>query len=137
MHGAEAETSHTVNLIPFLRSLQPVSAGTGAYLGPEEFETIFVEENELTRRASFGVPVRGDSMEPLYHDGDILVVEGAEDVNIGEIGVFTVNGDGYVKKRGDGVLISLNPDYAPIPITGDSWCNGKVIGLLAPEWVKE
>ncbi len=129
--------SHTVNLIPFLRSLQPVSAGTGAYLGPEEFETIFVEENELTRRASFGVPVRGDSMEPLYHDGDILVVEGAEDVNIGEIGVFTVNGDGYVKKRGDGVLISLNPDYAPIPITGDSWCNGKVIGLLAPEWVKE
>lgn len=133
----EQKSTRTIDLIPFLRSLQPVSAGTGAYLGPEEFETIFVENNDLTRRASFGVTVRGDSMEPLYHDGDVLVVEGADDIAIGEIGVFTLDGDGYVKKRGEGVLISLNPDYAPIPLTEDSWCNGRVIGVLDPAWISE
>lgn len=126
-----------VHLIPFLRSVQPVSAGTGAYLGPEEFETIFVEENDLTRRASFGVTVSGDSMEPLYHDGDVLVVEGAKDIPIGSIGIFTVNGEGYVKERGEGVLISLNPNYAPVQLTEGSWCNGRVIGVLDPAWIAE
>ena len=123
------------NIIPFRRSIQPVSAGTGAYLGPEEFETIFVVDNNLTHHASFGVTVRGDSMEPTYHDGDILIVEGAEDIEVGEIGVFTVGGDGYVKKRGENTLISLNPAYEPIQLTEDTWCNGRVIGLLAPEWI--
>lgn len=121
--------------IPFRQSLQPVSAGRGAYLGPEAFKTIFVEENSLTRRASFGVPVRGDSMEPKYYDGDILIVEGTKDINIGEIGVFTVNGEGYVKKRGDGALISLNPEYDPVDLTEDSCCNGRVIGVLDPAWI--
>ena len=84
----EAARTHVIpaNIIPLRCSVQSASAGTGMYLGPEEFETIFVEENDLTRRASFGVPVRGDSMEPAYHDGDILIVEAAEDVAIGETG---------------------------------------------------
>ena len=76
-------------------------------------------------------------MEPYYHDSDILLVEGCEDIPVGEIGVFTVGGDCYVKKRGDGVLISLNPQYEPVQITGDSWCNGKVIGVLKPDWISE
>lgn len=129
------------NVIPFTRSLQksrlPASAGTGVYLGPEDMEIINVMENDLTRRASFCVPVSGDSMEPTYHDGDVLLVEGCEDIEIGQIGVFTVDGDGYVKKRGDGELISLNPDYDPIPLTEDSWCNGLVIGVLDPAWIAD
>ena len=125
------------NIIPLPRSLQSVSAGSGAYLGPEEFETIFVEDTPAARRTSFCVTVRGDSMEPVYHNGDILMVEGTDDIGIGEVGVFTVSGDGYVKKRGNGELISLNPDYAPIPMNEDSWCNGRVIGVLDPEWIVE
>lgn len=125
------------NVIPLPRSVQKTSAGRGAYLGPEEMETIWVEENDLTRRASFCVPVTGDSMEPTYHDGDILLVEGREDIEPGQIGVFTVDGDGYVKKRGKNDLISLNPEYAPIPLTENSWCNGLVIGVLDPAWLKE
>ncbi len=125
------------NMIPLSRSLQSFSAGTGVYLGPEEMETIYVQENELTRRASFCGAVSGDSMEPVYHDGDILLVEGCEDIPLGQIGVFSVNGDGYVKKRGNGELISLNPAYDSIPLTEDSWCNGLVIGVLDPEWMEE
>lgn len=123
------------NVIPLLRSLQPVSAGVGVYLGPEEMETIWVTENELTDRAAFCVPVSGDSMEPLYSDGDLLLVEGCKDIPVGQIGVFTVEGDGYVKRRGEEELISLNPAYGPVPLTEDSWCNGLVIGVMDPEWI--
>ena len=120
--------------LPFSR--QPVSAGRGAYLGPEELDTIFVEKNSLTRRASFAVKVSGDSMEPEYSDGDILLVEGADDIRVGEIGVFTMDGDGYVKERGNEELISLNSEYDPIPMNESIWCNGRVIGKLLPEWVQ-
>ena len=137
MMEEEAAAPHRDNVIPLPKSIQKTSAGRGAYLGPEEMETIMVEENDLTRRASFCVPVSGDSMEPTYHDGDILLVEGREDIEPGQIGVFTVDGDGYVKKRGAGELISLNPDYAPIPLTENSWCNGLVIGVLDKAWIRE
>ena len=124
-------------MIPFNRSIQPASAGTGAYLGPEEFETIFVQENPLTSRAAFGVPVSGDSMEPAYHNGDVLIVEKAEDIAPGEIGVFSIDNEGYVKQRGDNELISLNPDYGPIPMNNSIWCHGRVIGVLDPSWIME
>jgi hypothetical protein len=88
----DLKTYQRDNVIPLPRSVQKTSAGRGAYLGPEEMETIWVEENDLTRRASFCVPVTGDSMEPTYHDGDILLVEGREDIEPGQIGVFTVDG---------------------------------------------
>lgn len=126
------------NTIPLPKSIQPVSAGRGAYLGPEEMETIMVEENDLTRRASFLVAVSGNSMEPRYHDGDILMVEGREDIDPGQIGIFTVDGDGYVKKRGDRELISLNPEYPPVPmVENETWCNGLVIGVLDPAWIAD
>ncbi|MCU6720711.1 S24 family peptidase [Porcipelethomonas ammoniilytica] len=46
------------------------------------------------------VRISGDSMEPTYCDGDILLVEGLPYINISDIGVFVVNGDGYVKEYG-------------------------------------
>lgn len=131
----EEEADLFYNVIPIRRSEQPASAGSGAYLGPEAFETILVMENELTRRALFSVPVSGDSMEPLYEDKDILIVERSEDLEPGEIGIFTLNGKGYVKKLGCGQLLSLNPGYPPIPLDDSVLLNGRVIGVLEPEWI--
>ena len=122
---------------PLRCSTQSASAGTGTYLGPEAFETIHVRDNELTRRASFGVPVSGDSMEPTYHDGDILMVEGSEEIEVGEIGIFTIDGEGYVKELGAGELISLNPRYDPIPIGDSIRCHGRVIGILDTAWIEK
>lgn len=124
------------NVKPFRKSIQPCSAGTGVYLGPEEFEIIYVEENDLTTRGDFAVPVSGDSMEPTYHDGDILVIEAMEDIPIGKIGLFTMDGEGYVKQRGADALISLNPQYDPIPMREGIRCNGLVIGILDPACLK-
>lgn len=133
----EAEDDNPCALILFPRSEQAASAGTGMFLGPDAFETIYVKENPLIRRASFGVPVRGDSMEPDYHDGDTLLVEATNDIAVGEVGVFTLDGQGFVKKRGENELISLNPEYSPIPMNESIRCNGRVIGVLNPEWIAE
>ena len=121
---------------PALYSTQKFSAGTGTYLGVDDFETILIQDNEATKKVKFCGSVKGNSMEPLYHDGDILMVSN-EPVEIGDIGIFTLDGNGYVKKRGINDLISLNPDYDPIPMDDTIKCNGKVIGILNPEWIKD
>jgi len=115
-------------------SLQSVAAGTGTWLDEEAFEEIALIENDLTRRAHFLVPVSGDSMEPKFHDGDILIVADSQ-AHPGEIGVFTLDNLGYVKRCGVSELLSLNPAYAPIPMSEDILCNGKVIGILDPSWI--
>ena len=120
--------------VPFKISDQPASAGTGVYLGPDGFSTHMVDPAAV-QGADFGVPVRGDSMEPLYHDGDIILVSMSEPVEAGDIALVTMDGCGYVKKIGDGVLISVNHHYDPLPMTEDIRINGKVMGVLAAEAV--
>lgn len=115
-------------------SSQSVAAGTGTYLDKDSFDNISVQKNDMTRIADFYVPVSGDSMEPRFHDADILIIAKAP-VKRGEIGVFTLDGSGFVKVLGDKELISLNPDYDPIPMNDDIVCNGKVIGVLDSAWI--
>ena len=122
--------------VPMLRSLQPASAGTGIEIGIADMEIVFVDDTPETRKANFIVSVRGDSMLPIYQDGDQLLIERAEDVGIGEIGLFVVNGQGFVKQRGASELVSLNKDYNNIPISAETVCNGKVIGVLKKSDVK-
>lgn len=131
---AAASSLPRLDVIQGMISVQSVSAGTGAFLDPDGFETVSVAKNDMTCKASFYVPVSGDSMEPKFRDGDILIIEKAA-VRQGEIGIFTLDGCGYVKVRGQRELISLNPEYAPIPMNDDIICNGKVIGVLEPEWL--
>lgn len=71
--------------------------------------------------------------EPRFHDGDVILVSMTQPVEVGDIALITMDGCGYVKKLGEGKLISLNKRYAPIPMTEDIRINGKVIGVLAPD----
>ena len=115
--------------IPFRISEQPAAAGTGVYLGPESFYEIYVNINTLPKDAIFGIPISGNSMEPKFHNGDIVLIS-KDEPRIGEIGVFTMDGQGYLKKLGEDALLSLNGAYDPIPMDESIRCNGKVIGTL-------
>lgn len=98
-----------------------------------------VELNELTRKSDFCVDVKGKSMEPMFFDGDVVLIRSQPSVNIGEIGLFVINDKGYIKKQGDDRLISLNPDYDDIFVNefDEVVCTGKVLGTLNPAWIIE
>ncbi len=128
------------NLIQLPASPYKASAGEGSFLFDEEPDTIIsVINNSDTRKADICIAVAGDSMEPVYLDGDTLLVRRQPDIDIGEIGIFIQDGRGFVKKKGEDHLISLNklrPDVYPSEFN-EIYCFGKVIGKLEPKWIIE
>jgi len=107
----------------------PAAAGVGSYLDNETHED-FEVDNTVPPDADFAVKVSGDSMEPRFIDGQIIFIKEQQTLNIGDIGVFGLNGDSFVKKLGECELISLNPLYKPIRIHEFDSIHifGKVIG---------
>ena len=116
----------------------PASAGTGAFLDEENFEDMDFPEDAVPQDADFGIRVSGDSMEPVYHDRQIVWVERCDSLKVGEVGIFMYDGNGYIKVYGEQepekaleedftdsygqihsqpVLISYNRAYLPIPVS--------------------
>ena len=93
----------------------PVAAGAGTFLDSDAFIEIEIDET-VPDGADFAVRVSGDSMEPRFIDGQIIFIKKKQTLEIGEIGIFELNGDAYVKRLGHGEFISLNPHYKPIRI---------------------
>ena len=110
----------------------PVSAGTGMYITDMDSTVISIPATPQSESASYALRIKGNSMEPKYRDGDILLVEETDAIEYGELGIFILDGDGYFKKYEGDRLISLNPDYAPIML--DDFDNimlcGRVVGKL-------
>ena len=128
-HAAESNEESHITTIKLFDSA--VSAGTGIYVDYTDYENI--ETREDTEGADYAVKVSGNSMEPRFYDGDIVLVEIAQTVEVGEIGIFNLNGQAFIKERGEKALISLNKDYDPIVVNpGDSIaCQGRVIKVLS------
>ncbi len=112
-----------------------VSAGTGLYLYDAPKDTY--EVGDLAPAdANFGVYISGNSMEPQFHDGEIALVAKTDVVENEEIGIFYLNGEGYIKQlhqaEDQTYLVSLNKDYSPIPVKeGDTLkAFGRVIGSI-------
>lgn len=106
------------------------SAGTGVFLDSSNYEMVAMPDSRLNSRANFGVWVEGDSMEPRFSNGDLVLVRTQPSVDIGDIGIFVLNGEGYIKKLGKNKLVSLNPAYNDIEIGEDDsvYVKGKVLG---------
>ncbi len=127
---AEQVKESDIQLIPTYYVSNRVSAGFGEYL--EEYEqgkTVYVPDTPKSRKADFVLTVSGDSMEPKFHDGDNILVRSQPIVDEGQIGIFDVDGEGYIKKLGNGELISLNHKYPNISLK-DKYvkCFGVVLG---------
>ena len=110
----------------------PVSAGTGMALDDYCTGEIMVSDNSRTREADYALRISGNSMEPRYRDGDILLVQETDTVELGELGIFILDGDGFFKVYGGDRLYSLNPDYGDILLKdfNDVRVVGLVIGKL-------
>lgn len=118
-----------------------VSAGTGSLLDEGNFEKVGFPESAIPDGAEFGIRVSGDSMEPVYHDGQIAWVQKCSEVIPGEVGIFIYDGDGYIKQydeqepdeadaeyfansygevRMQPYMISYNRKYKPIRVSPHS-----------------
>ena len=110
---------------------QPASAGTGQYLNDVQVEQI---ELPVDIDADFVVPIYGDSMEPEYHSGDYVFVKLSVELSNGDVGVFELYGDAYIKELiiddSGAYLHSLNSKYDDILVDADSDFRiiGEVVG---------
>jgi len=107
----------------------PVAAGTGSFLDSYAYEDLEADET-VPPEADFAVRVSGDSMTPRFVDRQIVFIKEQQMLEIGEIGIFELDGDSYIKKYGRGELISLNSRHKPIKIHDYNSFHifGKVVG---------
>lgn len=113
-----AKVSNIIKFIEMPVSNLAVSAGTGEFLDEGNFEMVSFPEASVPHGAEFGLRVSGDSMEPVYHDGQIVWVQQCEQVGIGEVGIFIYDGEGYIK-----VYHEQEPDELDIEDFTDSYGN--------------
>lgn len=122
-----------VRLISYYQKL--ASAGSGEYLFDDiPTDTISVPDTPISRQADFAIGVNGQSMEPTYQDGDIVLVKKTEELFPGDIGIFIRGNECYIKELGYNRLISHNPDKETYPdISADErdiCVVGKVVGKV-------
>lgn len=114
-HTAQSTNSNAVTI----KVLGRVAAG----LPIEAVENI-IDTEEISEELSktgefFGLQIHGNSMEPKFSEGDVVIVRKQEDAESGDIVIATVNGTDATCKRlrkyRDGIeLISTNPSYEPM-----------------------
>lgn len=103
------------------------AAGNGFYFDDIPTDTI---EAPYMEGADFIIGVSGDSMEPTYSDGDLVYVEKRQILNTGDIGIFMINNECFIKEVGENGLLSHNLKYDLIPGTESIHCIGKVLGKV-------
>ena len=127
----DIQCRNNIECITIKHSIYKVSAGKGYSLDDEDWEEINVVRTSESEQADFAVTVDGDSMLPDYKDGDIVLVKQQDTIELGQIGIFTMNNNqGFIKESGENCLISHNPDYDDIiPTENDIIkCCGLVLG---------
>ena len=120
---------------------QPIRLAAGPDAGFRditEAETLYLHNAPMLHRADGVYKVNGDSMEPTYHDGDMVLVEHIPDgsaLRFGEIGAFASGNESYVKEfQADG-LHSHNEHYDVMRFGDDTpvFLIGRVLGEVEPE----
>lgn len=102
-------------MIPLLAS---VSCGPGI-LATDNIEGYVDIPDSLSGTGEFfALSVKGDSMEPDLHDGDVVIVRKQEDAETGDMVIAKINGEDGVckrlKKYEDCIALeSLNSKYPP------------------------
>ena len=77
-----------------------ISAGLPIYSEENLIDYIYFATNKLNSdKEEFGLKVSGDSMDKIFQDGDIVVVEKDSVVENGQLGVVMVNGYNATVKR--------------------------------------
>lgn len=116
------------------------AAGPGRELWDEAVEDWMVLPGGVPRVRALALRISGDSMNPLLHDGDTVLVELGTTPTKGRVVVARHPDDGYVCKRVERVgrrevvLASLNPAYGTVMIPRDERL---VVGTVRAAWTNK
>jgi transcriptional regulator with XRE-family HTH domain len=113
---------------------QKISADRGI-----DIESIYVSRERIrvvsdsgSKNADFAVRIEGDGYAPQFCGGDTLLITRQSEIEIGEIGLFSVGAKVFLRGYAHGRLISLAKGYNDIITTGrtDIRCLGRVVAKL-------
>ena len=108
MKGAKVEPIKEVEYVPSDRTKKfirvPVLGRIPAGIPIEAIEDVedwedFPVDDTVQGRRYFGLKVKGDSMEPEYRDGDVIIIQQQEECHSGDDCAVMVNGDDATFKR--------------------------------------
>ncbi|XP_021108270.1 uncharacterized protein LOC110347610 [Heterocephalus glaber] len=98
-----------------------ISAGLPIYSEENLIDYIYFATDKIdSNKEEFGLKVSGDSMDKIFQDGDVVVIEKDSTVENGQLGVVMINGYNATVKRirynGDQIILipeSNNPNHYP------------------------
>lgn len=128
--------------LPAFESMVPVVGSVRAGFGALAYEEDLGEEPATVKDPDsyFYLVVKGDSMEPRIHEGDLALVRRQPVLDDGDLGVVIYGeGEGTLKRflrKGNAVVLQpFNPAYEPVVVAGDElehlYIAGKVVETKA------
>ena len=136
-------TAQIADTCPEIVVLSYVERGLAAGTAdPTEFEDaaipIYLYASERTKHADYVFHVNGDSMEPEYHNNDMVLVQAipeGPDLKHGEVGAFIKGNEQFIKVYEEDGLRSLNPAYPFMDFSETDetvYIIGRVVGIINP-----
>lgn len=132
LYELQEKTISVRELIQIYRNDLSACAGPSLGIGDDSGEKIWLYQNTVPAGTDEIIRVSGNSMEPLFHDGDEVLVQHKKSIHPGEIGIFVNGNTGYIKEYRKEGLRSLNPEYQIMRFSEEDEvrCIGKVVGRL-------
>lgn len=133
-----AENAISTETVTIPTSYIRAAAGVGNFMDEENFEDREYPESAVPAGTDFALFVEGDSMSPIYIDGQVVFVQQCETVRPGQVGIFSIDNEVVIKiydeqvpdesvreefTDSDGrlnpqvVLCSYNSEWEPRPIS--------------------
>lgn len=131
--------SNDMNNIPFITSvpvLGEVAAGSGSFAENHVIKYESIPSNWInTNEQYILLKVSGDSMEPLFVEGDLLLIKPQDDCDNGDYAIVLIDGENGVVKRfhreNDYIeLISINPYYPPRKFVAAEMNRLRIFGVV-------
>lgn len=116
------ETDKLGNPVVSIPILGEVKAGFNHLAQENWIGTIDLDEKIAETGDFFALEVKGDSMIPIFFEGDTVIIRKQNDCENNQVAVVIVNGNEgalkKVKKTDEGIILqSFNPAYTPVMYT--------------------
>lgn len=118
------KTDKLGNVVVPIPLLGTVKAGYD-YMAQENWEgTIDLDKRIADTGEFFALRVKGDSMSPIFLEGDTVILRKQNDCENNDVAVVIINGDEgtlkKIKKTEQGIILQpLNPAYGPVMFTNE------------------